>query len=154
VWALGIQNPLALSFDPATKRVMALDSGREIQELNLIERGKNFGWNIVEGTTCVAATCDTKNFTPPIYSYSAVARSTAVGGFFYHGTTLPELEGAYLYADSHSKTLFKLIQKGDSWTTSAIARANFPIVAVGQGAKGEIYVATGDGTLSIVAPVA
>ena len=151
IWALGVQNPSSISFDPTTKRVMLIDSGREIQELDLIERGKNYGWNIVEGDRCVVSTCDMSHVTPPVYSYSATARSNAVPGFFYNGTTIPALQGAYLFADSHSKTLFKVVQNGTSWTTHPLVQANFPIVAVGQGAKGEIYVATSDGSLLVVA---
>ncbi|MEY4669919.1 MAG: hypothetical protein RL518_2618 [Pseudomonadota bacterium] len=151
VWALGVQNPLSLSFDSTTKRLLLVDSGREIQELDLVERGKNYGWNIVEGGKCLVATCDTTNFTPPIHSYPAAARSTAIGGFFYNGSNIPSLQGAYIFADSHSKTLFKLLQSGNSWIATPIATANFPIVAMGQGPKGEIYVATGDGTISVVA---
>ena len=151
VWALGVQNPLSLSFDPITKRVLLVDSGRDIQEMDLVERGKNYGWNIVEGTSCLVTACDTANFTPPIYSYSAVARGSAVGGFFYNGTRNPTLQGSYIFADAHSKTLFKLVQNGTAWTRIPVAQANFPIVAVGQGAAGDIYAATGDGTLSILA---
>jgi len=150
VWALGIQNPLSLSFDPTSQRVMVVDSGREVQELDLVERGKNYGWNVVEGSTCVTGTCDLVHFTPPTYSYAASARSSAVGGFFYNGTSISGLQGAYIFADSHSKTLFKLVHEGKSWTAHAMLQATFPIVAVGQGAKGEIYVAMGDGSLSAV----
>jgi glucose/arabinose dehydrogenase len=150
VWALGVQNPVSLSFDSTTKRVMLVDSGREIQELDLIERGRNYGWNMVEGAKCVVAPCDMANLTPPVHSYSASVRSNAIGGFFHNGTSIPGLEGAYIYADSHSKTLFKLVQNGNNWIPSAIAQTNFPIVAVGQGARGEVYVATGDGSVSVI----
>lgn len=150
IWALGVQNPTSISFDPTTKRVMLTDSGRDIQELDLIERGKNYGWNIAEGAKCVVSTCDMSHFTPPVYSYSATARSNAVPGFFYNGTTIPTLQGAYLFADSHSKTLFKLTASGSAWSTTPLARTSFPIVAIGQGAEGQIYIATSDGTLSVV----
>jgi len=150
VWALGIQNPLSISFDPTSQRLMVVDSGREVQELDLVERGKNYGWNVVEGSTCVTGTCDLTHFTPPTYSYSASARSSAVGGFFYNGTSIQGLQGAYIFADSHSKTLFKLVQEGKGWRSHPLLQATFPIRAVGQGAKGEIYVATGDGSLSVV----
>jgi glucose/arabinose dehydrogenase len=152
VWAFGVQNPLSLSFDPTTKRVMLLDSGREVQELDLIERGNNYGWNLVEGGKCVNAPCDLSHITPPVHSYPASAGGSAVGGFFSSGTSIPELKGAYIFADSHTKTLFKLVHSGNSWTTHPIARASFPIMAVGQGAQGEIYVATSDGSVSVVTP--
>ncbi|MEN9846562.1 MAG: hypothetical protein RIS36_1709 [Pseudomonadota bacterium] len=150
IWALGIQNPTSISFDPKTKRVMLIDSGRGIQELNLIERGKNYGWNITEGENCVVSTCDMSHFTSPVYSYFATTQSDAIPGFFYNGTTIPTLQGAYLFADSHSKTLFKLAPSGGTWSTTPIARTSFPIVAIGQGVQGQIYIATSDGTLSAV----
>jgi hypothetical protein len=89
------------------------------------------------------------NFTPPAYSYSAAARGTAVGGFFYNGPLFPSLQGAYIFADSHSKTIFQTTQRGATWATTEIGRALFPIAAIGQGGKGEIFVATEDGTLSM-----
>jgi glucose/arabinose dehydrogenase len=150
VWALGFQNPTSLSFDPSTKRMIAIDSGREIQEINLIERAKNYGWNVAEGSACVAATCDMTGFTIPVHSYKAVARGTAIGGSFYSGSSFPSLQGAYLFADSHSKTIFKMTQQGPTSTTTKLGQASFPIAALGQGAKGDIYVATSDGTLSVL----
>jgi glucose/arabinose dehydrogenase len=150
VWALGFQNPTSLSFDPSTKRMIAIDSGREIQEINLVERAKNYGWNVVEGSACVPATCDMTGFTPPAHAYKAVARGTAIGGAFYNGSSFASLQGTYIFADSHSKTIFKLTQRGSTWTATEIGRASFPIAAIGQGTKGEIYVATSDGTLSVL----
>jgi glucose/arabinose dehydrogenase len=130
--------------------MIAIDSGREIQEINLIERAKNYGWNVAEGSACVAATCDMTGFTIPVHSYKAVARGAAIGGSFYSGSSFPSLQGAYLFADSHSKTIFKMTQQGPTWTTTKLGQASFPIAALGQGAKGDIYVATSDGTLSVL----
>ncbi|WP_235927654.1 PQQ-dependent sugar dehydrogenase [Sandarakinorhabdus rubra] len=47
VWSLGHRNPQGLAVDPATGRLWALEHGpRGGDELNLIEKGGNYGWPV------------------------------------------------------------------------------------------------------------
>jgi glucose/arabinose dehydrogenase len=49
VYASGLHNPLGLAWDQ-TKRLYATDQGRSsVDELNLIQPGKDYGWPAVEG---------------------------------------------------------------------------------------------------------
>lgn len=147
LFALGFQQPRHMSFDTPTQRLFLVDSGREVQEIDLIERGKNYGWSVREGAQCASTKCDTGAYTAPLFSYKASPQSYAVGGFIYNGSSHPALKGSYLFADSTSKTLSALSQSGAEWTTREIATAAFPIVAIGPGGDGEAYVATADGTV-------
>lgn len=151
IWALGFQQPRHMSFDASTKRLFLVDSGREVQEIDLIERGKNYGWSALEGTQCASAKCDSGAYTAPLFSYKASPQSYAVGGFIYNGSNHPALKGSYLFADSTSKTLSALSQRGAEWTKREVATAAFPIVAIGPGADGEAYVATADGAVLTLA---
>lgn len=147
VWASGFQQPSHLSFDPQTKHLFLIDSGLAVQEIDLVERGKNYGWSITEGSQCSTTECNASSLTRPLYAY----RGNAVGGCVYSGELHRDLKDAYLFADTPSKTLRKLTNSGGEWKTSTVATALAPIVAVNQGSSGEIYVAFQDGTIASVA---
>lgn len=148
VWATGFQQPKHLSFDLQTKRLFLLDAGRNTQEIDLVERGKNYGWSSMEGEECLISKCDLSAFARPLYSYSG----SAVGGFIYTGDTLKGLRGSYIFADTASKTVYKLSSSGGAWTRSTVAQAQFPIVALAQGSAGEVLLATHDGSISVLVP--
>jgi glucose/arabinose dehydrogenase len=45
IWAYGVRSPEGLAFDPRTGRLWQNDHGpRGGDELNIIEKGKNYGW--------------------------------------------------------------------------------------------------------------
>jgi len=89
VWSIGLRSPWGGSFDRATGDFFVGDvgasqiNGNTGQEEIDFERadspgGRNYGWRIMEGTTCPSSqdggvSCDPNNpdpsFTPPIYDY-------------------------------------------------------------------------------------
>src|SRR3990170_4952287 len=53
IWASGLRNPWRFSFDRGTARLFVADVGQnQLEEVNIVERGKNYGWRIMEGTSC------------------------------------------------------------------------------------------------------
>ena len=48
IWAYGMRSPEGLAFDPRTGRLWQNDHGpRGGDELNIVEKGKNYGWPLV-----------------------------------------------------------------------------------------------------------
>ena len=48
IWASGVRSPEGLTFDPRTGRLWQIDHGpRGGDELNIIEKGKNYGWPVI-----------------------------------------------------------------------------------------------------------
>lgn len=83
----------------------------DTEEINLIKSGKNYGWNIFEGS--VAKINRTKNEAianeGPIYSYSHGDMGHAVvGGYVYRGKAFSSLFGQYIFGDYVSGKLFRL----------------------------------------------
>jgi glucose/arabinose dehydrogenase len=88
-----MRNPWRITFDPETGNLWAADVGQgDVEEIDLIERGGNYGWNIMEGPDCYKLTdCDKSGLIVPRASYGHEDRNCSVtGGYVYHGGAMPE----------------------------------------------------------------
>jgi glucose/arabinose dehydrogenase len=144
VWALGFQNPTSLSFHASTSKLYAIDAGQRYQELNLVEAGKNYGWNILEGTSCVKPPCASTPMTPPAYEQTSPPLR---GGFAYRGKAFPTLVGQFLISESGSHEITVLKEVNGTWSKEKLLSTEKPIAALGETKDGEILVATVDGML-------
>lgn len=117
IWAYGFRNPYRISFDGG--RLFAGDAGQVLwEEVSLVVKGGNYGWNVKEGTHCF----DTGNpeesraecpaFAPggvplrkPIIEYANARQPggglglVVVGGHVYRGREMPQLRGRYVFGD-------------------------------------------------------
>lgn len=105
IWAMGLRNPWRYAFDRSAGRLYVADVGQDaIEEVNVVtatRAGVNYGWNVVEGSTCYnASSCSKSGFELPVLEYShANGQCSVTGGFVYRGSAMPELAGAYFYSD-------------------------------------------------------
>ncbi|MHA1983053.1 MAG: PQQ-dependent sugar dehydrogenase, partial [Candidatus Hodarchaeales archaeon] len=90
IYAYGLRNPWRVSVDSETGDIWVGDVGQNTrEEINIVEIGKNFGWNIMEGDICYnSATCNMNGLEPPIWDYDRSEGSTVTGGYVYHGKDL------------------------------------------------------------------
>jgi len=157
IWAYGLRNPWRFSFDRATSRLWAGDVGQNAwEEIDVITRGGNYGWNVLEGAHCFRAeSCDQSGKIPPVFEYPNPAQGCSVtGGFVYRGSAMPELVGAYVYADYCSGSIWALRYADGRVTAQAqIAKVDIHISSFAQDRAGEIYAlehATAGGIYRIV----
>jgi glucose/arabinose dehydrogenase len=135
-----------LSFDRKQGDLLVVDEGERLTEVNIIERGKNYGWNVMEGSECASNPCPLTNGSPPLFTTSTT--SSFVGGFIYRGSRFAELEGSYIFADSASGAVFASIAgTGTRATRRVLQLTKNPISAIGEDANGEIYIGTLSGEL-------
>ncbi|XP_063428537.1 HHIP-like protein 1 [Mytilus trossulus] len=112
IFALGARNMWRCSVDKGTGYLYCGDVGdTDTEEINLIKPGKNYGWNIFEGS--IEKINRTKNETidneGPIYSYPHGDMGHAVvGGYVYRGKAFSSLFGQYIFGDYVSGKLFRL----------------------------------------------
>ncbi|MFX1410122.1 MAG: PQQ-dependent sugar dehydrogenase, partial [Promethearchaeota archaeon] len=88
IYAYGLRNPWRFSFDTITGWLWAADNGQQSwEEIDLIEKGKNYGWNIMEGKHSYKPPlfCDSTGLELPIYEYSHDRGHSIIGGFVYRG---------------------------------------------------------------------
>lgn len=147
IWAYGLRNVWRMSFDPETGDLWAGDVGQNrFEEIDLIARGGNYGWNIREGKHDFARGTPADPIIDPIVEYPRSQGISVTGGVVYRGTENERLRGAYLYADYVSGRVWAL-----RWKDGAIAehREIIPtpgkfISSFGYGTDGEVYVCAFD----------
>ncbi len=152
IWAYGLRNPWRFSFDPVAGTMYAADVGQSArEEINVIEAGKNYGWNIMEGSICtpgISSKCDTTGLTLPIAEYTRDKGISVIGGFVYRGSKIPDLCGAYLYGDFGSGRIWGLqYQNLTVKRKKLLINTKFPISSFGTGEDFEIYVVNFSGSI-------
>ena len=148
VWAYGLRNPWRFSFDGKTGDLWVGDVGQNArEEVNIVHRGANYGWNVMEGSECFrAASCNGDDFQVPVAEYDHSLGCSITGGYVYRGQRVRDLEGVYLYADFCSGRIWGLRHDGAAVTAQGeLAKAPFEISSFGEDAEGEVYVVGFDG---------
>lgn len=116
-WATGLRNPWRMSFDSATGRLWCADVGQgSREEINLIVRGGNYGWNYREGTIAGPRSNPPAGVTliGPVWDYPRSVGLSVTGGFVYRGQRLPALFGQYLFTDFVTGRIWSLQPDGEN----------------------------------------
>jgi glucose/arabinose dehydrogenase len=151
VWALGLRNPWRFSFDRESGKLFAEDVGQSAQEeINIIEKGGNYGWNVMEGQSCFGgATCDPSRFIAPISTYDRTDGGAVIGGHVYRGNSVPALRGQYVFGDFGTGTIWTLSSSDDgrTWQRTTLISTGKKLTGFGEDHSGELFVMTFDGVL-------
>ena len=114
IYAWGFRNPFRFSFDTGTGAMYVGDVGQnDIEEVDVVTAGNNYGWPIKEGTFCFdnngtgngfvtdASPCPTQppGLVDPLVEYDHDEGTAIIGGFVYRGSRAPTLAGRYLFGD-------------------------------------------------------
>lgn len=146
IYAYGLRNPWRYSFDRLTGTFWAADVGQnELEEIDIIEKGGNYGWKVMEGTRCFrSATCNRQGLILPVHEYPRSEGVSVTGGYVYRGSAIPALVGYYLFADYATGKIWALKLSG---TTPNIQKdhkelltTNYNISSFAEDVDGELYV--------------
>ncbi len=144
IWALGLRNPWRFSFDRSTGRLFLADVGQDMwEEVDLIQPGKNYGWNVMEGAHCFSppSGCNTSGLELPIAEYDHSVGQAVTGGYVYRGTRIPQLVGTYVFGDFIKKKIFGLVETSpNNWQRSLLLQTNLNISSFGRDQSGELYL--------------
>jgi glucose/arabinose dehydrogenase len=154
LWALGVRNPFRSSIDRITGDFWIADVGQyhheevDYQPVNA-PNGKNYGWNIMEGSYCFKPPigCNMTGLTLPIYDYPHAANGSGaiIGGYVYRSAQSKALFGNYLFADLTSKWIDGIHQSNGVLTGPAVQYLDgalapgFPI-SFGEDSYGDEYI--------------
>lgn len=104
IFAYGLRNMWRFSWDPVTNWLWGADVGQNAwEEIDIIESGKNYGWNTMEGFHCYdpPTGCDETGLELPIWEYALYVNDdcSVTGGFVYRGDKYFSMSGKYIYGD-------------------------------------------------------
>ncbi|MCS3798582.1 PQQ-dependent sugar dehydrogenase [Niastella sp. OAS944] len=118
IYAYGFRNPFRMAFDMGgTHMLVAGDAGQVLwEEISVVKKGGNYGWNVKEGTHCfnaanntmVMASCPMvdnlgNNLIDPVIELNNWANpaggiaTTVIGGNFYRGKDIKGWDGKYIF---------------------------------------------------------
>jgi len=145
IFAYGLRNPWRFSFDFETSWLWVADVGQgDIEELDIVENGQNYGWNIKEGTACYnpPTGCNSTGLVDPIWEYDHSVGRSITGGFVYRGTNLTNQIGKYIYGDYIKGQIWSLEYDGVHQTNNTLLfETGLRISTFGLDENNEIYVA-------------
>jgi glucose/arabinose dehydrogenase len=157
IYTYGLRNPWRFSFDPETGWLWAADVGQwRFEEVNIIQKGKNYGWNIMEGSHCFnpPTGCDTTGLEFPIWEYGRDLGTSIIGGFVYRGPGVPGLTDTYIYADFMSGRIWSLRYDGLNPTVNTeLLNTKLNIASFGIDEEKELYMASFDGRIYRFTPI-
>jgi len=144
IFAYGLRNPWRFSFDRTTGWLWAGDVGQNrVEEVDVIESGRNYGWNIREGNLCYNPQqgCNQTGLQQPIWTYKHDQGFSVTGGFVYRGSKLTELTGRYIYGDYGSGRVWALQYDGvNAAVNKELVDTDLSITSFGLDEQNELFI--------------
>jgi glucose/arabinose dehydrogenase len=148
IWTLGHRNVQAAAFD-RQGRLWAVEHGtRGGDELNLIEKGRNYGWPLVAygieyaGRPIEGAVTARPGYDQPVYYWDPVIAPS--GAQFYTGDAFPAWRGSLFVGALKEKRLVRLVLENGrvAGEEHLLVERGQRVRDVRQGADGALYVVT------------
>lgn len=143
IYAFGFRNPWRFSFDRPTGRLFVADVGQDrFEEIDIVQKGGNYGWNTMEGDHCFnpPSNCNMTGLSLPIIEIPHPEAEAVIGGFVYHGSMIPGLRNMYIFGDLSGKIWSLAESPAGTLTRAVLLTPGFNISSFGQDAAGELYV--------------
>ena len=153
IWMYGLRNPWRWSFDRLTHDLWIGDVGQglyeEIDHAAPGQKGTNWGWNRREGLHPFNGGTKPAGAQDPVVEKSHDDDYCAIiGGYVYHSSAIPYLDGAYVYGDSCRPQISALVRSGNTAGAQhelGISVSN--LTTFGESPAGELYLASGNGQI-------
>lgn len=153
IYAYGLRNPWRMSFDTEKPHPLwVADVGQDrFEEIHVVAKGDNCGWNLVEGTSCFEPPqgCSQDGLAAPVYTYNHENGDQSVtGGFVYRGDAIPSLQGRYVFGDFVSGRIWALeLGGGPAQRTELLQTQPFSLASFAQDPNGEVLVCSFTGRI-------
>jgi putative heme-binding domain-containing protein len=150
IWAFGLRNPWKIAFDPVSGDLLAADVGWEMREMiHRVEKGRNHGWSIMEGSQSVKPEQKpTIPITPPLFEHTHLDSRSISGGHYWQSDRNADLKGAYIYGDWMTGKVWALKHDGDKvqWQKELV---DTPLQIIGfmAGPEGDVKILGYDGSI-------
>ncbi len=148
IWTYGHRNAQGMDFQPNTGLMFQTEHGPSIidgvslfkrtggDEVNIVERGKNYGW------AKISHNMTRKGMETPVVEYSpAVAPAS---GMFYRGDLFPEFKGNFFFGALKGQMIVRLVLDGRKIVSQdkLLVKEMGRIREIAEGSDGAIYFST------------
>lgn len=158
IFAYGFRNPFRIALDDMTGDLWVADVGQnDIEEINLVTIGNNYGWNHKEGSFFFDPNGADPGFVTdvdpgvpadlvdPVAEYDHDEGIAIVGGFVYRAGLIPELENRYVFGDFGSDNAGRLFYLADGNEVTELGVRGQPdlglsLLGFGRDMAGNVYV--------------
>jgi glucose/arabinose dehydrogenase len=151
IWSYGHRNPFDFTFSPTTDTMYVAENGLNTwDEVDVIHRGANYGWNTCEGRFANSSTttpCALAGSVLPLEEFAAPVPSLT-GILFYTSSVMPEFTNHLLVADNNYARIYNLTLGNAPAYDTLLSRTQWQDMSGGfttlkQGTEGCVYVMTG-----------
>lgn len=147
VWAYGLRNPWRYSFAPDGRLIVADVGQNRWEEVSIVEKGGNYGWNIMEAYACYEPEegCEREGLKLPILHYGRDDGISITGGYVYQGG-VEALKSKYVFGDFGTGRIWAVsLPAGNEvpapgLSLTALGKYPIRISTFGRDAAGEVYV--------------
>ncbi len=152
VYAYGLRNPFAFTFDPETGRIYLADNGPSTcDELNIVEAGQSYGWP--DSRSSDGSPCQNPGGVEPIYNYALPDKEpedlpsnvAPTGLHFVSGEVYPTLGDGLLACEFNTKFMRRFQLAGpekDQVIDDSVVVEDCTVAITGDG-SGVIYYSNG-----------
>lgn len=150
VWSYGHRNPQGLVM-VGTKMLSSEHGSDTDDEINSIEKGRNYGWPNIKGfcnESSETSFCKVNNIVEPLINWTPTIAPSGLS--YYNSDYIPQLKNSLLLALLKGSKLMQL--KLDDSQTKITATKDFYVNEYGrlrgicQSSKGKIYICTSNGS--------
>ncbi|HET6991876.1 MAG TPA: PQQ-dependent sugar dehydrogenase, partial [Bacteroidia bacterium] len=151
IWSYGHRNPFDFTFSTTTDTMYVAENGLNTwDEIDVIHRGANYGWNTCEGrymNSSTSSLCNLAGSVLPLEEYAAPVPSLT-GILFYTSSVMPEFTNHLLVADNNYARIYNLTLGNAPAYDTMLSRVQWQDMAGGfttlkQGSDGCVYAMTG-----------
>lgn len=172
IYAYGFRNPHRITWSQSGKMFVSNVGQKNIESLNLVEPGHDYGWPIREGNFLIDPEGDINKIYPlpandsiykityPVAEFDHDEGAAISGGLEYWGKAVPQLKGKFLFGDIPSGRLFyvnmadikqgqqapikewKISMNGDTTSLKTLCKCDRIDLHFGRDAGGELYILT------------
>ena len=113
----------------------------ELEEINLVTNGGNYGWNRKEAFACFKSKKCSGNYIDPVWSYPRTDGISITGGYVYRGKQHKKLNGYYVFADFAYGNIWGLKRVKNKNTSHCLLYKNpqHQVASFGENHDGELY---------------
>jgi len=144
IYSYGHRQVWRFGFDSPSGRLWAGEVGQDLWEMvYVIEKGGNYGWSVKEGAHPFRPErkLGPTPILAPIVEHPHSDFRSITGGYVYRGSRLPELSGAYVYADYDTGKIWSLRYDGQKVSQHReLDDTQLRIVSFGLDPTGELYL--------------